>query len=96
MDGANPANLMGFINDHVTGKINIGRIDLLQNFSFFEVPEDTAPKVVQTFKGLFVEDRKLVVEVAQDSDGRSNSGNSGGSGRNNFDKKGRRPKGRRY
>ena len=96
MDGANPANLMGFINDHVTGKINIGRIDLLQNFSFFEVPENTAPKVVQTFKGLFVEDRKLVVEVAQDSDGRSNSGNSGGSGRKNFDKKGRRPKGRRY
>ncbi len=93
MDGANPANLMGFINDHVTGKINIGRIDLLQNFSFFEVPEDTAPKVVQTFKGLFVEDRKLVVEVAQESEGRSNSG---GSARKTFDKKGRRPKGRRY
>ena len=91
-DGANPANLMGFINDHVTGKVRIGRIDLLQNFSFFEVPEDAAPKVVQTFKGLFVEDRKLVVEVAQDSDNRSNAGSS----RKSFDKKGRRPKGRRY
>ncbi|HZJ81009.1 MAG TPA: DEAD/DEAH box helicase [Dysgonamonadaceae bacterium] len=90
MDGANPANLMGFINDHVTEKVRIGKIDLLKNFSFFEVPEGVAPKVVNTFKGLFIEDRKLVVEVAQDSDNRANSG------RNNFDKKRRRPKGRRY
>ena len=90
MDGANPANLMGFINDHVTEKVRIGRIDLLKNFSFFEVPEGVAPKVVQTFKGLFIEDRKLVVEVAQDSPNRASSG------RNNFDKKRRRPKGRRY
>lgn len=89
MDGANPANLMGFINDHVTGKVKIGRIDLLKNFSFFEVPENTAPKVVSTFKGLFVEDRKLVVEVAEQSD------NNTSSKRNNFDKKRRRPKGRR-
>ena len=92
MDGANPANLMGFINDHVTEKVRIGKIDLLKNFSFFEVPEEVAPKVVQTFKGLFIEDRKLVVEVAQDSDNKSSSG----GGRKNFDKKGRRPKGRRY
>ncbi len=90
MDGANPANLMGFINDHVTEKVRIGKIDLLKNFSFFEVPEGVAPKVVNTFKGLFIEDRKLVVEVAQDSDNRASSG------RNNFDKKRRRPKGRRY
>ena len=93
MDGANPANLMGFINDHVTEKVRIGKIDLLKNFSFFEVPEEVAPKVVQTFKGLFIEDRKLVVEVAQESDNKSSSG---GGGRNNFDKRGRRPKGRRY
>src|SRR5690606_3320656 len=75
MDGANPANLMGFINDHVSGKVRVGKIDLLKNFSFFEVPEGDAKKVVNTFKGLYVEDRKLVVEVAQDSsDNKSNSG----------------------
>ena len=34
MDGANPANLMGFINDHVTDKVRIGKIDLLKNFFF--------------------------------------------------------------
>ena len=93
-DGANPANLMGFINDHVTGKVSIGRIDLLQNFSFFEVPEDVASKVVQTFKGLFIEDRKLVVEVAQESNNKSNS-NRQRSNRK-IDKNRRRAKRRNY
>ena len=90
MDGANPANLMGFVNDHVTGKVRIGKIDLLKNFSFFEVPEEAAPKVVQTFKGLFIEDRKLIVEVAQESE------NNSTSNRRAFDKKGKRPKRRSY
>ena len=96
MDGANPANLMGFINDHVTGKVRIGRIDLLKNFSFFEVPEDSASKVVQTFKGLFVEDRKLIVEIAQDGDNNSNSNSNSNYNKKSFDKRGKRPKQRSY
>lgn len=66
MDGVNPATLMGFINDHVKGKVPVGRIDLMKNFSFFEIPEELAPKVVKTFKGMYIEDRRLVVEVSQD------------------------------
>ncbi len=63
-DGANPANLMGFINDYVPGKVRIGRIDLMKNFSFFEVPEENTKAILKSFKGVFLEDRKLVVEVA--------------------------------
>lgn len=66
-DGANPANLMGFINDHVHGKVRIGRIDLMQNFSFFEVPQEIANQVVKSFKGLYVDERRLVVDVAQET-----------------------------
>lgn len=66
-DGANPANLMGFINDYVPGKIRVGRIDLMKNFSFFEVPEENAKQVLKSFKGVFVEDRKLVVELADNN-----------------------------
>lgn len=66
IDGANPANLMGLINDHVSGKIRIGRIDLLNNFSFFEVPEENARKVINSFKGLYVDNRKIVVQQAQE------------------------------
>ena len=64
MDGANPANLMGFVNDHVPGKVRIGRIDLMKTFSFFEVPEENAKHVLKSFKGIFVEDRKLIVDYA--------------------------------
>lgn len=66
MDGVNPGTLMGFINEHVKGKVPVGRIDLMKNFSFFEIPEELAPKVVKSFKGMYVEDRKLVVEVSRD------------------------------
>ncbi len=66
MDGVNPGTLMGFVNEHVKGKVPIGRIDLMKNFSFFEIPEELAPRVVKAFKGMYVEDRKLVVEVSRD------------------------------
>lgn len=68
IDGINPAVLMGFINDNVKGKVPIGKIDLMRNFSFFEVPEEHAPKVINTFKGMHLEDRKLLVQFAQDAD----------------------------
>ena len=80
---------MGFINDHVTDKVRVGRIDLLKNFSFFEVPEHESQKVVNTFKGLCVEDRKLIVEVAEESGG-------GKSDRSSFAKNERRPKRKGY
>jgi ATP-dependent RNA helicase DeaD len=68
MDGINPAVLMGFINENVKGKVPIGKIDLMRNFSFFEVPENVANKVVDSFKGMHLEDRKLLVQFAQDSE----------------------------
>lgn len=66
MDGLNPATLMGFINEHVKGKVPVGRIDLMKNFSFFEIPDGYTQKVVKSFKGMYIEDRKLVVEVSRD------------------------------
>lgn len=67
MDGANPATLMGFINDNVPGKVRIGRIDLLKSFSFFEVPEENANQVIKSFKGLFMDNRKIIVQLAQEN-----------------------------
>jgi len=67
MDNMNPATLMGFINDNVKGKVPVGKIDLLKSFSFFEVPEEVAGKVVNSFRGMYMEDRKLIVQLAQDA-----------------------------
>lgn len=64
-DNVNPATLMGLINDFVPGKVRIGRIDLMQNFSFFEVPEGDAQKVISSLKGQEENGRKISVEVAQ-------------------------------
>ena len=64
MDNINPAKLMGFINDYVPGKVRVGRIDLMKNFSFFEVPEGTSRSVLKAFKGVSVDNRKIVVEIA--------------------------------
>lgn len=72
MDNVNPATLMGLINDFVPGKVRIGRIDLMQNFSFFEVPESDASKVIGSLKGQEQNGRRISVEVAQG--GSSNSG----------------------
>lgn len=69
-DNLNPATLMGLVNDFVPGKVRIGRIDLLQNFSFFEVPEGDANSVISGLKGQEQNGRRISVEVA---------GNGGGS-----------------
>lgn len=64
-DNVNPATLMGLINDFVPGKVRIGRIDLMQNFSFFEVPEGDTSRVISGLKGQEQNGRRISVEVAQ-------------------------------
>lgn len=68
-DNVNPATLMGLINDFVPGKVRIGRIDLMQNFSFFEVPEGDSSKVLSSFKNQDYNGRRISVELAQGNGG---------------------------
>ncbi|MBP1617299.1 MAG: cshA 1 [Bacteroidetes bacterium] len=72
MDGVNPATLMGVINDYVPGKVRIGRIDLMKNFSFFEVPEGDTGKVLKALQSADHNGRRISVEVAQ-ADGSGSS-----------------------
>ena len=88
-DNVNPATLMGLVNDFVPEKVNIGRIDILQNFSFFEVPEKDAQKVIKSMSRQEQNGRRISVEVAQggSSDRGSDRGNDRGGdrgGRGNF------------
>lgn len=91
-DGVNPATLMGLINDFVPGKVRIGRIDLMQNFSFFEVPEGDAQKVISSLKGQEENGRRISVEVAQGGavaerrDRRPSGGGYGGNRRGGGDR----------
>ena len=55
-------------------RIEVGRIDLMQNFSFFEVIEAQAPKVVKALNKATYNGRKVVVEVAAENEGKSDKG----------------------
>ncbi|HMM03365.1 MAG: DEAD/DEAH box helicase [Dysgonomonas sp.] len=77
-DSVNPATLMGLVNDFVPEKVNIGRIDIMQNFSFFEVPEKDAQKVISAMSRQEQNGRRISVEVAQGGGG-GDRGNSGAS-----------------
>jgi ATP-dependent RNA helicase DeaD len=68
MDGLNPQNLIGLLNDNVSGrKVDIGRIDLMKNFSFFEVKEADKDRVIQNIDGLKAFRRVVAVEQAQET-----------------------------
>ena len=63
-DGFRPNDLIGLMNDHVRGRIEVGRIDLMRNFSFFEVDEAEAERVVKAMDRCKWNGRKVTVEMA--------------------------------
>mgnify|MGYP000740915927 FL=1 len=55
-------------------RTTIGRIDLMQNFSFFEVEEKQANDVISALNKVNLNGRKVVVEVAGENSGKSDNG----------------------
>jgi ATP-dependent RNA helicase DeaD len=67
-DGLHPQAVIGLMNDNVPGrKIEIGRIDLMKSFSFFEVRETDRDRVIQHLDGVKAFGRRIAVEEAQAS-----------------------------
>lgn len=60
--------IISLVNRYVKGKIEIGRIDLTANCSFFEVPEEDAPLVLKKMQKARVGDRSVVVDRADRKD----------------------------
>jgi len=85
-DNVNPATLMGLVNDFVPEKVNIGRIDIMQNFSFFEVPDRDAQKVIKSMSRQEQNGRRISVEVAQGGGSGERSGSRGGFGASRSDR----------
>jgi len=89
-DSVNPATLMGLVNDFVPERVNIGRIDIMQNFSFFEVPERDAQKVIKSMSRQEQNGRRISVEIAggdrgdRGSDRGDRGGDRGDRNRGNF------------
>ena len=69
MDNVYAAQIIDLVNRNTRGhKINIGRIDLMKNFSFFEVEEKQTKQVLQALNRISVDGRKVVVEVADEGE----------------------------
>ncbi len=86
IDNLNPRQLMGFVNRCAKGKqIDIGRIDLMKTFSFFEVPQEQTKTVLAVLNGAEFDGRKVNVEVTENSGG----GSSRGGGRRREERGGR-------
>lgn len=63
-DGIFPKQLISLMNSLVHHRIEMGRIDLLTNFSFFEVPEQDARFVIKDMDGADWKGRRVSVSIA--------------------------------
>ncbi|MCQ2212929.1 MAG: DEAD/DEAH box helicase [Bacteroidaceae bacterium] len=85
-DNINPKVFMGFINRVAAGKkIDLGRIDLLQNFSFFEVPQDQAQMTISVLSGQEFDGRIVNVELTDNRQERADEANGGNGSRRHED-----------
>ena len=64
MDNFFPNELIGLLNKNTRGRVELGRIDLMQKFSFFEVEEKEANNVVKSLNRANWNGRKVSVEIA--------------------------------
>lgn len=59
-----PHELIDLLNRNTKKRVELGRIDLMKNFSFFEVEESQASHVLKALKNARFGDRKVSVEIA--------------------------------
>ncbi len=78
-DGMFTNQLIELVNKSVPGKVRIGRIDLMEKFSFFEVEEKETRRVLKSMNNFEIDGRRIVVEEAQEKgEGKSRGRSRGG------------------
>jgi ATP-dependent RNA helicase DeaD len=95
MDELNPSKIIGMVNDY-TGirNIEIGEIEILKTFSFFEADSEYTDEILSGFNGKKFKSRQIGVEVAGDKKAKSRNRGSRNGGREvtekNFRKSGKK------
>ena len=64
-DHVQPVHIIEMLNRNVAGRVDVGRIDLMQNFSFFECPEEYTEEILTGMDGVNYKGRQVHVEVAE-------------------------------
>ena len=92
--GFYPGEVMQFVNRHVQGRQEVGHIELMAGFSFIEVPERDAKKVMKALDGTFYKGRQ--VRCNEDNpDGKPASGGRGRGRKGESEGRGRSGRGRK-
>ena len=66
IDGLKPTQLIGMINDFTGIKnIEVGEIEILKSFSFFEADSDYQEDIINGFKGQRLRKRDINLEIAE-------------------------------
>ena len=69
MDGMIPAKLIDLLNHNIHKRIEVGRIDLMTKFSFFEVHEEDTETVLKGLGKAKFNGRAIGIEVAEAGEG---------------------------
>ena len=82
VDGFYAREIIGMVNNRCQGpKIEMGRIDLRPTFSFFEVPDEEAERVLKGLRGLTVKGRRIGVDIAEPTSTQGETSSKGGKSR---------------
>ena len=97
-DGFYPGEVMQFVNRNVDGRQEVGHIDLYDKFSYIEVPERDAARVMRALDGTRYRGRDVRCNDADDTQASQSRGGRGGRGQERggaFARFDRKPKKRR-
>jgi ATP-dependent RNA helicase DeaD len=66
IDQINASHLIGLINEKLRERnVEIGKIEILNNFSFFEIDKNYTDQTIDSFKNFKHKGRKIFVEIAE-------------------------------
>ncbi len=80
-DNMNPSNLMGLINESLSKRdVEIGKIELMNTFAFFELDSDYADKLSGSLKGSEYAGKKVDLTIAKSTGPNDRRDRDGGGG----------------
>ncbi len=79
-DGLDKTGLLRLLNQHKLTQIKVGKINIRDSYSFFEVNTDGVDELFDTLNGADFHGRKLKIEMASDAKPRGGDRRSGGGG----------------
>ncbi|WP_321439153.1 DEAD/DEAH box helicase [uncultured Bacteroides sp.] len=85
-DNFYPNQLIELINKSTKRRVQIGKIDLLKSFSFFEIEDSQAKSVMESLNQASLNGRSISVEIAGEESRGGERSSRGGSGRKYSDR----------